>query len=84
MPNIYTLLLVIYVRSMHYEKNRLVHLPAFTCSIMEKLILNLNKFGPKSSPPRRQYNQKSMYRYPVHTTLCFLIRVVEGNFQVSS
>lgn len=35
MPNIYTLLLVIYVRSMHYENNRLVHLPAFTCSIME-------------------------------------------------
>lgn len=35
MPNIYTLLLVIYVRSMHYENKRLVHLPVFTCSIME-------------------------------------------------
>lgn len=70
MPTIYTLLSVIYVRSIHYENNRLVHLPVLFYN--GKFILNLNKFGPKSSPPRRQYNQNTIYRYPVHATLYFL------------
>lgn len=83
MPNIYTLLLVIYVRSIHYENRRFV---CFHLFYNGKFIPNLSKFGPESSPPRRQHNQKAcnVQLSRAYATLHFLIIVVEGNFQVSS
>lgn len=73
MPNIYTLLLVIYVRSIHYDTTKYFICLFLLVLKLKKIILDLNKLVPKRSPKETAHEKQQKLNYVQVFSACNLI-----------